>query len=156
MSHGEIVRRYAPDVLFRNTKKSGAGGVCLHSRCGGDSVILCGGRCAVRVFFKTAIVISALTLGGCGGLPYLQIRGQLSSLEGQPLSAATTKLGAPTEEKTLSGRKVYEWKKQWQLDEDGDDQECVIRAFMKGDVIGELHFTGDENQCYRFAKTLEK
>jgi hypothetical protein len=110
----------------------------------------------VRVFFKTAIVISALTLGGCGGLPYLQIRGQLSSLEGQPLSAATTKLGAPTEEKTLSGRKVYEWKKQWQLDEDGDDQECVIRAFMKGDVIGELHFTGDENQCYRFAKTLEK
>jgi hypothetical protein len=110
----------------------------------------------VRIFFKTAIVISALTLGGCGGLPYLQVRQQLSPLEGQPLSAATAKLGKPDEERTISGQKVYEWKKQWQLDADGDDQECVIRAHMKGDVIGELHFTGDETQCYRFAKTLEK
>ncbi len=42
------------------------------------------------------------------------------------------------------------------LDEDGDDQECVIRAFMKGETISEIRFTGDENQCYRFAETLAK
>lgn len=110
----------------------------------------------MRTFFKIAVVTGALMLGGCGGgLPYLQIREQLSPLEGQPLGAATAKLGAPTEEKTISGQKVYEWKKQWGLDRDGDDQECVIRVFMKGDVIGEIHFTGDEGQCYRFARKLQ-
>ncbi len=102
------------------------------------------------------IVFGAGMLALCGcGLPYVQIRQPLSPLQGQPLSAATAKLGAPDEDTVIFGRKVYVWKRQPGLDADGDDQECVIRAFMKGDTIDEIRFTGDEAQCYRFAQTFE-
>jgi hypothetical protein len=97
----------------------------------------------------------AFLLAGCG-LPFSQIRTQLSPLQGQPLSAATAKLGQPTEERTQFGKRVVIWKKQWSLDSDGDDQECVVQAYMNGDTINEIHFTGDENQCYRFAETLAR
>ena len=105
-------------------------------------------------FRKTALLAVALTLGGCG-LPYLQIRQQLSSLQGQPLSAAVAKLGNPDGETQMFGKRVVEWKRQPGLDKDGDDQECVVRAVMKGDIIDEIRFTGDEAQCYRFAQALE-
>jgi hypothetical protein len=108
----------------------------------------------VRTFPKITFVIAALMLCGCG-LPFIQIRDKLSVLHGQPLSAATAKLGQPMEQVMISGKKVYVWKKQPGVDDDGDDQECVIRAFMKGDVIDEIRFTGDEGQCYRFARTLD-
>jgi hypothetical protein len=97
----------------------------------------------------------ALLLAGCG-LPFSQIRTQLSPLQGQPLSAATAKLGQPTEERTQFGKRVVIWKKQWTEDTDGDDQECIVQAYMNGDTIESVHFTGDENQCYRFAETLAK
>jgi hypothetical protein len=29
-----------------------------------------------------------------------------------------------------------------------------VRAFMRGDIIEEIRFTGDEAQCYRYAETL--
>ena len=108
---------------------------------------------AVR--YITMSLALALMLAGCG-LPFSQIRTQLSPLQGQPLSAATAKLGQPTEEPTQFGKRVVIWKKQWTLDADGDDQECVVQAYMNGDTIGEIHFTGDENQCYRFAETLAR
>lgn len=108
----------------------------------------------MRTFPKIVIVIAALMLCGCG-LPFIQIREKLSPLQGRPLSAATAKLGQPMEQVEMFGKKVYVWKKQPGIDSDGDDQECVIRAFMKGDVIEEIRFTGDEGQCYRFARTLD-
>jgi hypothetical protein len=107
----------------------------------------------VRKFPKIAVVAVALALCGCG-LPFIQIREKLSPLQGQPLSAATAKLGQPMEQVEMFGKKVYVWKKQPGVDDD-DDQECVIRTFMKGDVIDEIRFTGDEGQCYRFARTLD-
>jgi hypothetical protein len=97
----------------------------------------------------------ALLLAGCG-LPFSQIRTQLSPLQGQPLSAAVAKLGQPTAERTQFGKRVLIWKKQWTLDSDGTDQECVVQAYMNGDTISEIHFTGDENQCYRYAEVLAK
>jgi hypothetical protein len=97
----------------------------------------------------------ALLLASCG-LPFSQIRTQLSPLQGQPLSAATARLGQPTEERTQFGKRVVIWKKQWTEDADGDDQECIVQAYMNGDTIESVHFTGDENQCYRFAETLAK
>jgi len=109
---------------------------------------------ALEKFHRIIIVAAALALTGCG-LPFMQIRDKLSALHGQPLSAATAKLGQPMEQTEIFGKKVYVWKKQPGKDGDGDDQECVIRAFMKGDVIDEIHFTGDEGQCYRFARTLD-
>ncbi|GEM_PF-1738110 len=104
---------------------------------------------------NVAALACGLALFGCG-LPFSQIRAQLSPLQGQPLSAATAKLGQPTEERTQFGKRVVIWKKQWTLDADGDDQECVVQAYMKGDTIEAIHFTGDESQCYRFAETLAK
>ena len=101
------------------------------------------------------VAIAVLVLCGCG-LPFIQIREKLVPLQGQPLSAATAKLGQPMEETAIFGKKVFVWKKQPGVDSEGDDQECVIRAFMKGDVIDEIRFTGDEGQCYRFAETLAK
>jgi hypothetical protein len=105
-------------------------------------------------FPKIAVLAATLALCGCG-LPFIQIREKLSPLQGQPLSAAIAKLGQPMEETVIFGKKVFVWKKQPGVDDDGDDQECVIRAFMKGDVIDEIRFTGDEGQCYRYARTLD-
>lgn len=105
-------------------------------------------------FRKIAIAAIALALSGCG-LPFIQIREKLTPLQGKPLSAATAKLGQPMEQVEIFGKKVFVWKKQPGVDSGGDDQECVIRAFMKGDVIDEIRFTGDEGQCYRFARTLD-
>jgi hypothetical protein len=102
------------------------------------------------------VIVISLAAAGCGGLPYSQLRAQLSPLEGQPLAAATARLGPPSDEKTEFGRRIVLWKKNWTLDSEGDDQECVIQAYMKGDTIGEIHFAGDETQCYRFAETLAK
>ena len=106
-------------------------------------------------FRRIVLTAASLALASCG-LPYSQIRTQLSPFEGKPLSAATAKLGQPTEERTQFGKRVVIWKKQWTQDEDGDDQECVVQAYMNGDTISEIRFTGDENQCYRFAETLAK
>src|SRR6185312_11380117 len=55
--------------------------------------------------FRRILVVAVLALCGCG-LPYIQIRERLSPLQGQPLSAATAKLGAPTEETVIFGKKV--------------------------------------------------
>ncbi len=107
------------------------------------------------MFRHIALMAALFTLGGCG-LPYLQIRQQLSPLQGQPLSAAVAKLGNPDGEIQMFGKRVVEWKRHPGIDKDGDDQECVVRATMKGDIIQEIHFTGDEGQCYRFAQTFEQ
>ena len=100
-----------------------------------------------------AQLAAAIALAGCG-LPYLQIRQQLSPLQGQPLSAAIARLGNPDGEIQMFGKRIIEWKRQPGIDKDGDDQECVVRAVMNGDMIEEIRFTGDEAQCYRFAETL--
>ena len=63
---------------------------------------------------------------------------------------------APKGWSTEFGKRVVIWNKEWALDSDGDDQECVIKAFMNGDVIQDIHFTGDEAQCYRFADKLKQ
>ena len=114
----------------------------------------------MRKFHCIALLIAfssvvALALAGCG-LPYLQIRQQLAPLQGQPLAAAAAKLGNPDGESEMFGKRVVEWKRQPGVDADGDDQECVVRAVMNGDMIQEIRFTGDEGQCYRFARTFEQ
>jgi hypothetical protein len=48
----------------------------------------------------------ALTLAGCVGD---SITKGMAPLAGQPLDAAIAKLGVPTSESTVAGRKVYVW-----------------------------------------------
>ncbi|HEY7243029.1 MAG TPA: hypothetical protein VH678_04000 [Xanthobacteraceae bacterium] len=76
----------------------------------------------------------------------------MTALQGQPLSAAVSKLGMPTEEKVIAGQKVYIWFTRT-LDE-GSEYNCQIRVIMKGDVIGSWDFEGNEGKCVRYADQL--
>ena len=105
---------------------------------------------------RTLVFAAILPLAGGCALSFTHIRTELAPLQGQPLSAAAAKLGQPTEEKTEFGKRVVIWNKEPAEDSDGDDQECVIKAFMKGDTIEDIRFAGDETQCYRFADALKK
>lgn len=88
-------------------------------------------------------------------LPYLQLRGQVSSLEGQPLSAAVARLGPPSVERVEGGRTIKVWMRQEGVDSGGDEQQCEILGFMKGDVVETIKYQGDETQCYRYARALD-
>jgi len=109
---------------------------------------------ALRWVYRFAsIATSCIAVAACA---YMQINEELTSLKGQPLSAAIAKLGKPSEERTVGDQKVFIWYRQQIQENEYFEQECVIRAIMDGDVIGALKFSGDENQCYRYAATLRK
>jgi hypothetical protein len=77
----------------------------------------------------------------------------MTKLEGQPLSAIVAKIGAPIEERTIEGRKVYIWGSP-NLTTPTRDATCQIRATMNGDIVGSLEYQGDEKLCQRYAARL--
>ena len=84
-----------------------------------------------------------LVLAGCAGQ---MIKTGTDQLVGQPLSAAITKLGVPTEERTIAGNKVYIWTTSTVFE--GTQAQCTIRAIMKGDVIGSFDWEGNEGRAH--------
>ena len=108
---------------------------------------------AYGMYRFASVAVLCIVVAACA---YMQINEELTSLKGQPLSAAIAKLGAPSEERIIAEQKVYIWVRQTIQDSDGFEQECTIRATMNGDVIGTLKFFGDENQCYRYAAKLRE
>lgn len=100
-----------------------------------------------------ACVAAAVAVAGCA-LPYLQLREQVSSLEGQPLSVAVARLGPPSVERIESGRTIKVWVRQETVDRDGDNQQCEILGVMRDDIVERIKYQGDENQCYRYAQAL--
>ena len=56
----------------------------------------------------------------------------MTKLEGQPLSAIVSKIGAPLEERTIEGKKVYVWGSP-NMTPPSRDATCQIRATMNGD-----------------------
>ena len=100
-----------------------------------------------------SVAVSCIAVAACA---YMPINEELTSLKGQPLSAAIAKLGPPSEERIIAEQKVYIWVRQTIQDSDGFDQKCTIRAIMNGDVIETFKFFGDENQCYRYAAILRE
>jgi hypothetical protein len=108
---------------------------------------------AVKHFQSIVFLLAAGFAAACA-LPYLQLRGEVDSLEGQPLSVAVARLGPPSVSRVESGKKINVWMRQETVDAGGDDQQCEILGFMKGDIVETIKYQGDETQCYRYAKTL--
>jgi hypothetical protein len=81
------------------------------------------------------------------------IKEGMAQLEGQPLSAIISKIGAPLEELTIEGKKVYVWGSPNMISPT-HDKTCQIRATMNGDIVGSLQYLGDELLCQRYAARL--
>ena len=96
-----------------------------------------------------AIAVACLAVAACAGDI---ISKGIAALVGQPLSAAVAKLGAPTEERTIAGQRVYLW--HTSTLSDGKESKCQIRVIMSGDVIGMVDYDGNEAVCMRYAEML--
>ncbi len=81
------------------------------------------------------------------------IKEGMAQLEGQPLSAIISKIGAPLEELTIEGKKVYVWGSP-EMISPKHDKTCQIRATMNGDLVASLQYLGDELLCQRYAARL--
>jgi hypothetical protein len=78
----------------------------------------------------------------------------MSRLQGQPLSVVIAKIGLPTDERTVGGKKVYVWGTPGTPVKDPREKKCQIRATMNGDVIESFDYEGDESLCERYAARL--
>jgi len=90
---------------------------------------------------RSFAIAACVALGGCSVGAFNLAP---NSLKGQPLSAATAKLGPPNETQTVAGQKIYIWRVGNAL------YECQIRAVMAGDVIDSYEGTGDVNICGQY------
>jgi hypothetical protein len=96
-----------------------------------------------------AVVAGCTVVAACAG----SIKEGMTQLEGQPLSAIVAKIGAPIEERTIEGRKVYIWGSP-STTTPSRDATCQIRAIMNGDIVGSLEYQGNEQLCQRYAARL--
>ena len=95
-------------------------------------------------------MIAASMLAGCAGAI---IKDKMASLAGQPINAAIDKLGFPTEQTEIAGRKVYIWSSRSFVE--GTSYECKIRAIVDDhDTIINWDFEGNEGGCQRYAARL--
>jgi hypothetical protein len=96
--------------------------------------------------------MAALTLSGCVHKSLIQET--TDEFIGQPLSAVTAKLGAPTEEAEVGGAKVYIW--TGGAGPESTQGSCTIRVTMNGDVITSFGREGTESQCANYALMLKR
>jgi hypothetical protein len=101
-----------------------------------------------------AIAAACLWVAACAGTA----KEGMSRLQGQPLSVVIAKIGLPTDERTVAGKKVYIWgtpgtPAQEPAKEPGE-KKCQIQATMNGDVIESFDYQGDESLCERYAARL--
>jgi hypothetical protein len=85
------------------------------------------------------IAFSAAVLVGCASRNLIQ-KGT-DELVGRPIEAAVAELGMPTEERTAADLKVY----VWSTGDEGAQSKFIIRAIMRGDVIG--HSNADASRA---------
>src|SRR5258708_22769294 len=95
------------------------------------------------------IVALCAALGGCAGD---MIKQGMTSLQGQPLSAAIAKLGMPNEERVIADQKVYTW--YTSTFDEGTQLQCKIRVVMAGGGIGPYYFQGKKSMVYSHAPQL--
>lgn len=100
--------------------------------------------------WATVIPLCAL-LAGCAGK---MIESGMNPMIGKPLSAATEKLGLPTEEGVIAGQKVYTWFTGRMIE--GSSESCRIRAIMRNDLIASFDYEGNGNACLRYAQMLRR
>jgi hypothetical protein len=102
-----------------------------------------------------AIAAACLWVAACAGTA----KEGMSRLQGQPLSVVIAKIGLPTDERTVAGKKVYIWGTPAQEPakepaKESREKKCQIQATMNGDVIGSFGYEGDESLCERYAARL--
>ena len=97
------------------------------------------------------LLTGALILVGCAHKGLIQER--TDEFVGQPLSAVTAKLGSPAEEREALGGKVYIWSTG--VGAETSQGKCMIRAIMRGDLIGSFDWEGTESQCAYSALMLK-
>jgi hypothetical protein len=100
------------------------------------------------VALSLTAVFSVAMLAGCAGQN--PIPKGLDELVGQPMEAAISRLGMPTEATTIADTKVY----IWSTGGEGPPSKCTIRAVMRGEVIGSFDWEGNEGQCSHYALML--
>ena len=104
---------------------------------------------SVAVRRLAAAAAGCTLVAACAGT----IHEGMAKLEGQPLSAIVAKIGAPIDERTIEGKKVYIWGSPNMTQPSGDAR-CQIRATMNGDLVGSLEYQGDEQLCQHYAARL--
>jgi hypothetical protein len=98
-----------------------------------------------------AAALVCILVASCAGT----VKEAMVKFEGQPLSAAIAKIGVPTDERTVAGKKVYIWGPAGPLEKGSKEKGCRIRATMNGDAIESFDYEGDEKLCQRFAARLK-
>ena len=102
-----------------------------------------------------AIAAACLWVAACAGT----VKEGMTRLQGQPLSVVIAKIGLPTDERTVAGKKVYIWGTPAQEPakepaKEPGEKKCRIQATMNGDVIESFDYEGDELLCERYAARL--
>jgi hypothetical protein len=92
------------------------------------------------------LMMTALTLSGCAHKSLIQE--ETDEFVGQPLSAVTAKLGAPTEEDEVGSARLYIW--SGAAGAESTQGKCTIRATMNGDIIRSFDWEGTESQCANY------
>jgi hypothetical protein len=93
---------------------------------------------------------ACLALAACAGQA---IKDKMPAYIGQPSSVLIGKLGFPTRQDTVAGRKVYIWTTSNLVD--GTNYGCTIRAIVDDqDVIMTWDYQGNEGGCAHYASTL--
>jgi hypothetical protein len=102
-------------------------------------------------YLSRAIAIAvSIPLAGCAG--YV-IKKEMNSVVGQPVSAVIAKMGLPTEDRMIAGKKVYIWSTSNFVE--GTNYKCQIRAVLDDkDIVTSWDYDGNEGGCGRFVTKL--
>src|SRR5450755_3742027 len=95
----------------------------------------------IRMHRLAAVAAMGICVAACAGT----LKEGISRLQGQPLGVVIAKIGVPSDERTVAGKKVYIWGPPEPLQKGSKEKGCQFRATMNGDVIESFDYQGDES-----------
>lgn len=95
------------------------------------------------------ILVLAVLLAGCTSL-----ESQLAPLPGQSIDVAIQRLGIPTREYDIAGKKAYEWTASAAnpFSSSAPVTSCQIRALVSNGVVQNIDWNGSNGACSTFIK----
>lgn len=98
----------------------------------------------------TVLAGVGFVLAGCASQ---MIDERASKYLGQPVSTLIAKMGYPTDERTIAGKKVYIW--YTSTFDEGTQLKCQFRAIVgPGEVVEAFDGEGNNGPCLRYAMRL--
>jgi hypothetical protein len=95
-------------------------------------------------------IIIALSVAGCASK---MIDERASKYLGQPATMLIAKLGFPTDERVIAGKKIYIW--YTSTFDEGTQLKCQFRAILgPGDIVEAFDGEGNNGPCLRYAMRL--